>query len=256
MTPQLQQAIRLLQLPLLELNTRIEEALAENVMLESEEPEPQTPEVEEPAVVTGEVEDTNLWAESGISGGGTDWSDDSRRPELADRSDETLQDHLLWQLEMEHFSPREVVIGQALVDAINDDGYLPRRWKPSRSRCTARLISASRKSSRRSPVCRRSTRPASARGISASAFASSWVNTTSHSKVGTWRCASPTAISISSRTTSTRHCDGVSARPTRNSMRHSRSFAPVTRARDRRSRPRQPSTSFPTSTCASRTASG
>ncbi|MGI9343102.1 MAG: RNA polymerase factor sigma-54 [Gammaproteobacteria bacterium] len=124
MTPQLQQAIRLLQLPLLELNTRIEEALAENVMLESEEPEPQTPEVEEPAVVTGEVEDTNLWAESGISGGGTDWSDDSRRPELADRSDETLQDHLLWQLEMEHFSPREVVIGQALVDAINDDGYL------------------------------------------------------------------------------------------------------------------------------------
>ena len=38
MTPQLQQAIRLLQLPLLELNSQLEQALAENVMLECEEP--------------------------------------------------------------------------------------------------------------------------------------------------------------------------------------------------------------------------
>ncbi|MEO8444338.1 MAG: RNA polymerase factor sigma-54, partial [Gammaproteobacteria bacterium] len=37
---------------------------------------------------------------------------------------ETLQAHLLWQLETEHFEPREVVMGQALVDAMNDAGYL------------------------------------------------------------------------------------------------------------------------------------
>ena len=35
-----------------------------------------------------------------------------------------MREHLLWQLEMEHFSPREVVIGEAVVDYINDDGYL------------------------------------------------------------------------------------------------------------------------------------
>ena len=124
MTPQLQQAIRLLQMPLLELNTQIEQALAENVMLESEEPEPPPSEIEEPAVVAGEREDSNLWSDMPTGGGGDSWGDDSRRPELADHSDETLRDHLLWQLEMEHFTPREVVIGQALVDAINEDGYL------------------------------------------------------------------------------------------------------------------------------------
>ena len=39
MTPQLQQAIRLLQLPVMELQTQIQTALDENVMLEVEEPE-------------------------------------------------------------------------------------------------------------------------------------------------------------------------------------------------------------------------
>jgi RNA polymerase sigma-54 factor len=123
MTPQLQQAIRLLQLPLLELNSQIEQALAENVMLETEEPEAPEPIAEEAPVVAGDGEDMSPWSDV-PRGGGEPWSDDSRRPEFADRSDETLRDHLLWQLEMEHFSPREIVIGQALVDAIDEDGYL------------------------------------------------------------------------------------------------------------------------------------
>ena len=38
MTPQLQQAIRLLQLPVMELQTQIQEALEQNIMLEAEEP--------------------------------------------------------------------------------------------------------------------------------------------------------------------------------------------------------------------------
>ena len=37
MTPQLQQAIRLLQLPVLDLNAQIQEALEENIMLEMED---------------------------------------------------------------------------------------------------------------------------------------------------------------------------------------------------------------------------
>ena len=124
MTPQLQHAIRLLQMPVLELNTEIQNALAENVMLESEEPEVSGPDIEEPQVVGGELDDSAQWSDLQGGSGGDSWSDESRRPELADHSDETLRDHLLWQLEMEHFTPREVVIGQGLVDAINEDGYL------------------------------------------------------------------------------------------------------------------------------------
>src|SRR5690606_5616507 len=32
--------------------------------------------------------------------------------------------HLLWQLHLGHFSPRDIRIGIALIDAIDDDGYL------------------------------------------------------------------------------------------------------------------------------------
>src|SRR5690606_90279 len=53
MTPQLQQAIRLLQLPVMELQTQIQQALDENVMLEVDEPEtveaPETAEAAEAA---------------------------------------------------------------------------------------------------------------------------------------------------------------------------------------------------------------
>jgi RNA polymerase sigma-54 factor len=138
MTPQLQQALKLLQMPVLELSTQLEEALAENVMLEAEEPaenaepieaqtEPSSTETagEAAEVIAGEFEEGDLWADrSQADSRGDTWADDGRRPEIADSSGESLQEHLLWQLELEDFSPREVAIGHALVDALNDDGYL------------------------------------------------------------------------------------------------------------------------------------
>jgi len=126
MTPQLQQAIRLLQLPVLDLNAEIQEALEENVMLEMEDlPElPQTSadstaEVE--AIKADELWQTRTAERTQDSG----WNGEGRPiSEFADESGQTLREHLLWQLEMEHFTPREVIIGEAIVDSINDDGYL------------------------------------------------------------------------------------------------------------------------------------
>ncbi len=129
MTPQLQQAIRLLQLPVMELQTQIQEALEQNVMLEAEEPSPAT---------DGEANESLEGAAVEVATD-SDWSDtqrtgpaetpyqaaDFRGPqEYEDRSEQTLQDHLLWQLELENFDPRTTIIGQAIIDAINDDGYL------------------------------------------------------------------------------------------------------------------------------------
>jgi RNA polymerase sigma-54 factor len=37
---------------------------------------------------------------------------------------ETLQDHLLWQLHLSHLSPRDRTIGVAIIESIDDDGYL------------------------------------------------------------------------------------------------------------------------------------
>jgi RNA polymerase sigma-54 factor len=129
MTPQLQQAIRLLQLPIADLQTQIQEALDENVMLE----------VDEAAVLEAAEEAAGRAdepAEAKVSD--TDWTDIQRtgpsdtprtfeargQQEYADHSEDTLKDHLLWQLELENLDPRTTAIGQAIVDGINDDGYL------------------------------------------------------------------------------------------------------------------------------------
>ena len=126
MTPQLQQAIRLLQLPVLDLSAQIQDALEENIMLEMEDlPDvPQTSAETTAEVETIQAEDS--WQQQSadrIQDGG--WNGEGRPiNDFADESGNTLREHLLWQLEMEHFTPRQAVIGEAIVDSINDDGYL------------------------------------------------------------------------------------------------------------------------------------
>lgn len=126
MTPQLQQAIRLLQLPVLDLSAQIQEALEENIMLEMEDL-PDVPKTS--ADTTAEIETIKAedsWQSNSmdrIQDGG--WNGEGRPiNEFADQSGQSLREHLLWQLELEDFTPREALIGEALIDAINDDGYL------------------------------------------------------------------------------------------------------------------------------------
>ena len=126
MTPQLQQAIRLLQLPVLDLNAQIQEALEENIMLEMEDL-PDVPRTS--AESTAEVETIKAdeaWqtrAAERIQDSG--WNGEGRPiTEFADESGQSLRDHLLWQVELGHFTPRESIIAEAIIDSINDDGYL------------------------------------------------------------------------------------------------------------------------------------
>src|SRR5665213_254665 len=137
MTPQLQQAIRLLQLPTIELQAHIRELLESNVMLEQDEdaesaaydalpgtesiPETAAPSEEPPVEVIDEG-----WADQPVGASESPWSggDDDRQQEYADSSGQSLRDHLLGQLELARLAPRELAIGRALIDSINDDGYL------------------------------------------------------------------------------------------------------------------------------------
>ncbi len=141
MTPQLQQAIRLLQLSTLDLQAQIREALETNVMLEAEEesdaPAPldefgatAAPEAagdtreadgDEPVVEIGDDwnEPTASVSDAPWSGGG----DDERESDPGGPG-ETLHEHLTWQLELARLSPAGLAIGRAIVDAVNDDGYL------------------------------------------------------------------------------------------------------------------------------------
>ena len=135
MTPQLQQAIKLLQLPSLELQAHIRELLETNVMLEAEEESEATTSFEAlgagpndrespaggdemPQSGSGDSDvdsDTNAestepsveivedsWNETSAAPGDTPWNadDDDRQQEYQDGRGETLQQHLQWQLEM------------------------------------------------------------------------------------------------------------------------------------------------------------
>ena len=126
MTPQLQQAIRLLQLPVLDLNAQIQEALEENIMLEMEDlPDvPRTSNETTAEVQTIQAEDNWQSSQSQqLQDGG--WNGEGRPiSDFADESGQSLHEHLLWQIEVEDFTPRQAVIGEAIVDSINDDGYL------------------------------------------------------------------------------------------------------------------------------------
>jgi RNA polymerase sigma-54 factor len=156
MTPQLQQAIKLLQLPLLDLHAQVLEALETNVMLEQEEDDsidltsldqatpageadaPDTTDIpdsdatgdgadgDEPAADDVIVEMEDPWADSSTpSGDGArNEDDDDRVLEFTDERGRDLHQHLVWQLEISRLDPRQLLIGEAIVDALNDDGYL------------------------------------------------------------------------------------------------------------------------------------
>ncbi|MBI3562721.1 MAG: RNA polymerase factor sigma-54 [Gammaproteobacteria bacterium] len=156
MTPQLQQAIKLLQLSTMELQQEIQSVLEANPLLEvSEEPEapatdynlynntsapsettasPETasPSPESAASETpGNSEDyteiNDQWDnsyEAVPSGSGSSSGEDDRDYEVSDSAGESLQDHLRWQMELTPFTPTDRRIAEAIIDAISDDGYL------------------------------------------------------------------------------------------------------------------------------------
>jgi RNA polymerase sigma-54 factor len=137
MAPQLQQAIRLLQLNRLELREYIQEAVESNPLLETETPE-QEAESEpqaapEPEGNTDAPDDYNefgaeSWSED--QPGAEYWQENSGFSEafsdaqIPDESGNSLREHLLWQINLSHFSPTDEDIATAIVFALDDDGFL------------------------------------------------------------------------------------------------------------------------------------
>lgn len=169
MTPQLQQAIRLLQLSTLDLKQEIQDALDSNLMLEHEDEIQQTesdrareggntgsdnntpdsngeggdialpgagndPNNEqeiriESEAMPNELPTDSAWDDlyelpshqgSGGSGNGNDNYDYLNQQS----SSESLHDHLIWQMQLTRFSAIDLEIAEAIIDGIDDDGYL------------------------------------------------------------------------------------------------------------------------------------
>lgn len=159
MTPQLQQAIRLLQLSTLDLQQEIQEALESNPMLERQEdgddfdnsdpmadgaesaaPAPSkedsyqetTPTVDNLEEgewgerIPNELPVDTAWEDIYQTSASSLPSNDDDEWDFTTRtsSGESLHSHLLWQLNLAPMSDKDRLIAATLIDCINNDGYL------------------------------------------------------------------------------------------------------------------------------------
>jgi RNA polymerase sigma-54 factor len=165
MTPQLQQAIKLLQLSTLDLQQEIQEALDSNPLLEVDESfdhnSENTPDNLEEAYSAGTGETTEIASSDGSEdsepsideissseglaktdipeelNSDSTWDDNfsagasssgvgqaSEDYTYQGETKDSLQDHLIWQMELTPFSDTDRTIAIAIIEAIDDAGYL------------------------------------------------------------------------------------------------------------------------------------
>ncbi len=138
LTPQLRQAIHMLQLSAQELEAELTAAVESNPLLDWAEPEPLQASTanddnrqrdEGETIELAPADEPPPWARGEepwqqrvgpASEGDDDEGDAAERVAQA----QTLQDHLQWQLHLTHLSPLDRRIGAALIDSIDDNGYL------------------------------------------------------------------------------------------------------------------------------------
>jgi RNA polymerase sigma-54 factor len=123
MNPQLYQSIKLMELPVFDLRERIEQELAQNPALEI---------IEDKSVVTLDETDANSKEEDEYfestsdpgRQGSQEASDEHRKfIEGALTRPETLQEHLLWQLQLEPVDDELRAIAETLIQNLDDDGF-------------------------------------------------------------------------------------------------------------------------------------
>lgn len=143
LAPQLQQAIRLLQLTRIELRDYIQDAIDANPLLEMDDG---TTAFDSPGAVAQDKEPQEQQAESdqdylnSDDFSDTSWSNEEHQaetwneqmsyggefvePQIADYSTGSLKEHLLWQINLAQFSITDAAIATAIVYALDDDGFL------------------------------------------------------------------------------------------------------------------------------------
>ena len=173
MTPQLQQAIKLLQLSTLDLQQEIQQALDSNPMLDVEEEDHAQPQSnneaesgngetesfekdlnaaeanqqvesangeENPSSLSDELTEmipTDLGVDSswddiyqhGPTGLAAPAYDDDNSFENQNGTTDSLESHLLWQLNLTPMSEKDRAIALALIDSVDSDGYINSDWE-------------------------------------------------------------------------------------------------------------------------------
>lgn len=137
MTPQLRQAIKLLQLSIQELQQEVHQILESNVMLLPDDgngDNDSESSLDDPDAEHGDSHDEQSdfeldhdglsedWPESSVA---DNWQDSDWNPlENMTGGEGGLREHLLWQVRLSRFSADEQAVAEAIIDGLNEDGYL------------------------------------------------------------------------------------------------------------------------------------
>ncbi len=124
MTPQLRQAIAILQLSSLELTAMVEQELLENPVLEAEEKPAAEPVEEETDDKIREYFDWADYFDDGTDAGYAPRSDDKPSFTTFVSAVSTLHEHLEFQLHLTLLDEAARAVGQYLVGCIDENGYL------------------------------------------------------------------------------------------------------------------------------------
>lgn len=144
LAPQLRQSLEMLQLPVMELRAMVQQELQQNPMLEEKAPdtEPIEIESEQPGAAAATDQELNFDEEFKIlSNMDSEWGEYFQRERVHEEFTPTqensrayffdslvqrqsLQEHLLRQLELTGLDETGIQIGELLIGNINDDGYL------------------------------------------------------------------------------------------------------------------------------------
>ncbi|MGB0934608.1 MAG: RNA polymerase factor sigma-54 [Alphaproteobacteria bacterium] len=124
MTPQLQQAVKLLELSNIELMSYLENAVLENPLLALEKP---STDAELPSAASDDQQDEineNIWSNLQTSRQHVHQEAQSYSIERLKASPMTLREHLMSQLNTDMLDSQDLIIGRSLIDAIDPTGYI------------------------------------------------------------------------------------------------------------------------------------
>jgi len=135
LTPQLQQAIRLLQLSTLDLQQEVQQILESNPLLEVEKKENQEQDKEvdkkqqendfsEKLEASNDTQVDTAWEDVYATQTSRSSHDESVNYENLYASSVNLQDHLRWQMDLTPMTVTDHTIGTAIIDAVDDTGFL------------------------------------------------------------------------------------------------------------------------------------
>lgn len=146
LTPELQQAIKLLQLSSIELEQEILKKISDNPLLELDDDTQLFESLDKDINKNNDVDNDDntidevmVLAHLYANRPNTNAYNETDVSEISDKSTDNLQEYLIWQLNLAKLSESDRIIGLHIINAINDDGFFSGNIKEIQSALPSKI---------------------------------------------------------------------------------------------------------------------